>query len=1181
MASTGTDIELITLNCQGLRAAKNRDILFSWLQCCKVDILCLQETHALSESEFSSWLKTASDSGLNNKGYKCVSSPGTNRSCGVAILYHPQLELVGWSRDQDGRFLKGEFSRGDHSLQVCNIYGPNRVKDGLEFFNSLRALIDPDTPTILCGDFNTVVDAELDRSGCNPSSPWAYNWPSSLASLVDTLDLQDAWRLKHPTAREYTWRRPNNSQASRLDMFWLSSFLLPFILQTSILPFFRSDHSYVHLKLRLPSNTHRGRGSWKLNVSLLKDPAFIQLVTRFWQSWQLEKPSFLSLGAWWEAGKSRLRQQIQSFSRQRAATARRQIRSLENTLLHLQRRLNLGEDVSQLLAETKANLATAHQEKARGARIRAQVQWAEDGEVSSSYFFRLEKKRGQRKMFHSIRNLAGCVVSSFAAIVKAWMEFYGHLFTSQSLDMSEQNFFLDQIQQKLSPEQLQMCEGPLTLAECKTALDRMAGGKSPGVDGFPAELYQRFWNLLGEDFVEVMNYCCETGRLTATQRSGIITLLHKRGDYLNMKNWRPITLLCVDYKIVAKVLANRLLNVLPSVINTDQCCGVPGRNPSENCRLLKDIISDVNHHKTGAALLSLDQEKAFDRVEWSYLQRVLKRMNFGDSFCHWVSLLYTDIFSAIQINGDLSPQFRVSRGVRQGCPLSPLLYVIIAETIACAVRGNPLIDGYPLPSTRRVKICQYADDTSIVVRSDSALKEVFVLFHRYELASGAKLNVEKSHGLLIGSWQHREDLPIALDWSSSHITVMGSRLANDGKESWEKGLRSLDSLTACWSSRNLSFHGRALVANTLGLSLFWYLASFSFMPADVIKTINTHVFSFLWKKTEWLARSSVVQRVPQGGLGLIDIGCKLQSLHVLWIRRLVQHEHLPWAFFFRRYLRIAFSGYNLDRILLLPSAPKYALDALPPFYRSVMTSWFALKRRLEHNEIIIDGPGTSECALASLTASFAYRTFRASQRTQHRCVESFRSLGFHVDWQQVWSGLHLWRFLRPVRDTSWLIAHRILPTADRLTRFGMQVNPKCHCGNPETLVHLFVECPFAVRVFAWFTGLAQMCRPSFTTPTRQQLLLGYDRTTDLPPVLMCLLGITRHQLWKTRNAARFDKVLPSPQRTILQIKSSLRFAIRMQQRHCRVDSFSQLWLVDDKLGSVLEDGTIQFKDLVW
>ena len=267
--------------------------------------------------------------------------------------------------------------------------------------------------------------------------------------------------------------------------------------------------------------------------------------------------------------------------------------------------------------------------------------------------------------------------------------------------------------------------------------------------------------------------------------------------------------------------------MLSSVISPDQSCGVKGRNPTLNNRLLQDIVSDLNNRGLGGAVLSLDQEKAFDRVDWGYLQRVLDRMNFGPSFCQWISLFYTGISSSVLVNDHCSHFFSVSRGVRQGCPLSPLLYIIIAETMACAIRADPLIDGFALPGNWLVKICQYADDTTIFVMTDCALCRVFEIFQGFELASGAKLNVTKSHGLLIGTWASRTHLPIALQWSSEFITVMGSHLANTiSDESWKAPVEKLDSVLSTWRTWALSFHGRALIVNMMGgLSVLWYLAS--------------------------------------------------------------------------------------------------------------------------------------------------------------------------------------------------------------------------------------------------------------------------------------------------------------------------------------------------------------------
>ena len=121
--------------------------------------------------------------------------------------------------------------------------------------------------------------------------------------------------------------------------------------------------------------------------------------------------------------------------------------------------------------------------------------------------------------------------------------------------------------------------------------------KSPGSDGLPVEFYRRFWGLLGPDLVEILNYSFQHGSLSETQRRGIIRLLYKKEDPLELKNWRPISLLNTDYKICTKVLANRLRHVLPRIINKDQTCGIPDRSIYENLFLLRDTIDYVKHKR--------------------------------------------------------------------------------------------------------------------------------------------------------------------------------------------------------------------------------------------------------------------------------------------------------------------------------------------------------------------------------------------------------------------------------------------------------------------------------------------------------------------------------------------------------------------------------------------------------
>ena len=146
-------------------------------------------------------------------------------------------------------------------------------------------------------------------------------------------------------------------------------------------------------------------------------------------------------------------------------------------------------------------------------------------------------------------------------------------------------------------------------------------------------------------------------------------------------------------------------------------------------------------------------------------------MGFGLSFRNWIGLLYTDMHSAVSVNGFLMEFFPVTRGVRQGCSLSPFLYVLVMESLASAVRADIHIDDFPLPGgggeDNVVKISQYADDTSSFVCSEASLRALFGLFAKYERASGARLNQGKCQGLLLGPWRKRTSFPVDLKWKSS------------------------------------------------------------------------------------------------------------------------------------------------------------------------------------------------------------------------------------------------------------------------------------------------------------------------------------------------------------------------------------------------------------------------------
>ena len=278
----------------------------------------------------------------------------------------------------------------------------------------------------------------------------------------------------------------------------------------------------------------------------------------------------------------------------------------------------------------------------------------------------------------------------------------------------------------------------------------MEKGKSPECDGFPAEFYQLFWTDIADPYVNAINKAYREGISSITQRRGIISLLPKgRKSPLLLKNWRPMTLLNCDYKIAAKAIAFRVKNVLPKITNDDQPGFLKNRFIGDNIRLINDIIDFTEHKNLKGLLLFLDLEKAFDTIEWSFLYRALEKFNFGPSLIAWIKLFYTDTNSCI-INW-FSGFFNLKRGLRQGCPLSPYLFIVCVEILATVIRAETNIKGIRV-GNEECKISQYADDSTLISDgSRQLLQSIFSVLDIFASVSSLKVNYEKTEAMWIGA----------------------------------------------------------------------------------------------------------------------------------------------------------------------------------------------------------------------------------------------------------------------------------------------------------------------------------------------------------------------------------------------------------------------------------------------
>ena len=230
------------------------------------------------------------------------------------------------------------------------------------------------------------------------------------------------------------------------------------------------------------------------------------------------------------------------------------------------------------------------------------------------------------------------------------------------------------------------------------------------------------------------------GEMSCSQKQAVITLIEKKGkDRSFLENWRPISLVNVDAKIMSKVLAVRIKNVLPNIIHHNQSGYIKDRYIGETVRSIFDLMDFTLKEKIPGLMIFIDFHKAFDSIEWNYLVSCLKAFQFGPDFIRWVKTLYKNVQSCVINNGLTTDYFALERGVRQGDPLSPYLFVVVVETLAMAIRQNTAIKGITI-GKEETKLLQYADDTTAVLSDMDSARALFTLLDVFKELSGLRIN---------------------------------------------------------------------------------------------------------------------------------------------------------------------------------------------------------------------------------------------------------------------------------------------------------------------------------------------------------------------------------------------------------------------------------------------------------
>ena len=284
-------------------------------------------------------------------------------------------------------------------------------------------------------------------------------------------------------------------------------------------------------------------------------------------------------------------------------------------------------------------------------------------------------------------------------------------------------------------------------------------------------------------------------------------------DPLDIQNWRPITLLNIDYKIASKALAKRIESVLPKLVHSDQTGFMKGRYIGENIRLINDVMEYTMSEKKGGILVSLDFEKAFDTLEWQFIMKVLDLFNFGETVKRWIRIFYTNIESTVLNNGFTTNWIKPTRGVRQGCPLSPYLFILSAEILSNKLRQTTEINGINLFGNE-VKISQFADDTNLFCTDIISVENSLNKVNNFGVISGLKLNVKKTKAIWLGKWSKNKTTPLQLQWVNKPVKILGIYLSYDDNKNkhfnFDLKVKKLQTKLDLWKARNLTLFGKAI-----------------------------------------------------------------------------------------------------------------------------------------------------------------------------------------------------------------------------------------------------------------------------------------------------------------------------------------------------------------------------------